>query len=336
MGEIATEKKRDALFDNIRAFLIFSVVLLHLLNAQASKLELIREIYYGINMYVMPAFVFITGYFSKNVEKSRDRAVRDFLIPYLVFNTLYAVMIFFREPQEVNFFDFYRVTKPQWGMWFLLACFIWKVLAKDLIRLRAAVPAALLMGLGVPFFRDFTVTFTIGRVFGFLVFFVAGLKFRPEWLEKLRRIPAWAGGIVFAAGFLLSMWLGQKGGWMVKETLYLRSPYEDEVKVEQMLMRLVFYLIGFIMTLALFVMFTRKQCFLSEIGQNTLTVYILHLFIVDNVKELGLLKGQPYWYLFFSILLAAALTWLLSRKQVRQAYNFVFAKINNICFRNEE
>lgn len=333
MGENTTEKKgRDALFDNARAVLIFLVLVGHLISGRISEWMGLRGLYYAIYMFHMPAFVFITGYFSRNVEKGRNGAVRNFLMPYLVFNTLFAVMEYFVAGSSKNFFDYYKMTAPRWGMWFLFACFIWKLLAKDIARIRGILPLSLLIGLGLPLFRDFDTTFTIGRIVGFLFFFVMGLWFRPEWMEKLKRIPAWAGGLVFAACAALSFWLAGNG-WMIKETLYLRSPYGDGAKAEQLLMRLVLYLLGTVMTLAFLNLMTRKDCLLSRIGKNTLTVYVLHLFLVRNFNRMDVLKGQPYWYLVLAVALAAALTWVLSLDVVKKAYDWIMNKINSFCFR---
>ena len=57
------KKERDALFDNARAVLIFLVIVGHLLSdhlSGATKLagpRLLKEIYFAINMFHMPAFV---------------------------------------------------------------------------------------------------------------------------------------------------------------------------------------------------------------------------------------------------------------------------------------
>ncbi len=332
------KKERDALFDNARAVLIFLVIMGHLLSdhlSGASKMagpRLLKEIYFAINMFHMPAFVFITGYFSKNTEKGREGAVKNFLMPYLVCNTLFALISYLCLGKILKFTDGYKVFSPQFGMWFFLACFIWKLLAKDIDRLRGGVPLCLALGLLLPVLPGFDTTFTIGRVVGFLVFFVAGLKCRPEWIEKLRMIPAWIGGVVLALGAVISGWLAQDG-WMKQETLYVRKSYVDEKKLDYLLMRVVFYLLASVMTLAFLVLMTRKRCFLTEIGQNTLTVYVLHLFLIDRFRDLELFMDQHYLYLILSIPLAAALTWLLSRGCVRRCYDKVMGIVYGICFR---
>ena len=237
------KQERDVFFDNARAILIFLVVFGHLIADRVGEAGWMRDLYYVFYMFHMPAFVFITGYFSKNTEKGRAGAVRSFLIPYLVFNTIFALINYVLADQLSTFPHKYNVTKPQWGMWFFLACFLWKMLAPELKKIRFAVPVAFLLGLVLPVFPGFNTTFTLGRVIGFLGFFVAGLLCPAEYIEKIKRIPKWISGLVFAGLSGISVWMS-RSGWMIKETLYLRSTYDAGEKVEQMLMRLVLYVMA--------------------------------------------------------------------------------------------
>lgn len=185
---------REKLFDNVRGILIYLVVLGHLMAFRREDALIIKGIYYAIYMFHMPAFVFITGYFSKNTERSRDTAVEKFLIPFFVFNTAFTIVDYIVKGKLSLFTDSYDFTEPKWGLWFLMACFIWKLLANEFVQMRAGLAVSLAIGLCVPFFPYNDSMLGFGRCIGFLPFFVAGLRFRAEWLEKLRRVPRWVGG----------------------------------------------------------------------------------------------------------------------------------------------
>lgn len=67
-----TYKKRDYLFDNIKFILIFLVVAVHLFGVVRS----VTGPQEGVDLFLaatcsfhMPLFIFISGYFSKNLEK---------------------------------------------------------------------------------------------------------------------------------------------------------------------------------------------------------------------------------------------------------------------------
>ena len=54
------------LVDNIKVVLIFLVVFNHLIAFQLVKVDMVvRYVWYGITIFHMPAFIFISGYFAK-------------------------------------------------------------------------------------------------------------------------------------------------------------------------------------------------------------------------------------------------------------------------------
>ena len=76
------------LIDNIKILLIFLVVFNHIIAFQLVKEdEVVRFIWYGITIFHMPAFIFVSGYLSK---KPQDvlKNVKNLLIPYILGYTL--------------------------------------------------------------------------------------------------------------------------------------------------------------------------------------------------------------------------------------------------------
>ena len=64
-------KERDYGFDNSKLILIILVVFAHLLEISTKNYGSNNDIYRVIYSFHMPAFVFITGYFSKFLSISR-------------------------------------------------------------------------------------------------------------------------------------------------------------------------------------------------------------------------------------------------------------------------
>ena len=57
------------LVDNIKIFLIFLVVFNHIIAFQLVKADqVVRFVWYGITIFHMPAFIFISGYLSKKPQ----------------------------------------------------------------------------------------------------------------------------------------------------------------------------------------------------------------------------------------------------------------------------
>ncbi len=336
--EMTTTKERDLLLDNIRGILIFLVIVGHMLNERLGEAMWMKDVYYVIKMFHMPAFIFALGYFSKNTQKGAENAVRKFLMPYVFFDLLMGIIDYFvylQTNEYMVFFDYFRITKPRYGLWFLVTAFIYKVLAGDIKKFRFSVPVALAIGLFIPFFPDFGLKMSFGRTFGYLFFFALGLWFKPEYIEKLRKVPKWIGWVVISLACFYSVYACENK-IIKKEVLHFRYPYDDRKKVKQMMMRLIIYLVACIFIMTLVIITTRKKCFLSKIGMNSVSVYVFHLFAVKWVARSEFLEGQTALFFVFTIVYSAFLTWLFSRDLFMKLYGGLMSGLQFVCYKREK
>ena len=104
------EKERDYFFDNLKAVLIFLVVLGHFLLPIHGKsvLVIIKRLIY---VFHMPLFVFVSGYFSKKIYKDGQYNFKKILFlikAYIIFvvaiQAVYAVCGV-QSFSEINFFS---------------------------------------------------------------------------------------------------------------------------------------------------------------------------------------------------------------------------------------
>ena len=142
---------RDHLFDNIKALMLFLVPLGHTLDvfiADGNVEEILMKYIY---LFHMPIFAFVTGYFTKNLDKARENAVKKCLIPYLVFQGLYilmAVAMLRLGLAQFNAGTFNAsILLPSSAFYYLLAVFFWKLLGKSFFSFRH--PLALSVALGL-------------------------------------------------------------------------------------------------------------------------------------------------------------------------------------------
>ncbi|MGK0563065.1 acyltransferase family protein, partial [Enterococcus faecalis] len=63
--------KRLYKWDNVKLFLIFLVSFGHILDREASPSRLMETIHFWIYSFHMPAFIFVSGLFSKHAIKQR-------------------------------------------------------------------------------------------------------------------------------------------------------------------------------------------------------------------------------------------------------------------------
>ena len=81
-------KERDYLWDNIKALLIFFVVAGHVLEMNPVKCEFALGVDAFIYSFHMPAFVFASGFFSKNISvdgKVRAEKAGTIFAYYIIF-----------------------------------------------------------------------------------------------------------------------------------------------------------------------------------------------------------------------------------------------------------
>src|SRR5665648_805103 len=131
------DKRRNYLFDNLKVLLIVLVVLGHALKNIDNDIVL-RSIYILIFMFHMPLFIFISGYFSKNVDKCRNNAVKQLLIPFIVFNIIwYASVGNFKFP----------LYSAGWTLWYILSLFFWRFFLKNIIKIKWILGLSIVLGL---------------------------------------------------------------------------------------------------------------------------------------------------------------------------------------------
>ena len=111
------------LVDNIKIFLIFLVVFNHIIAFQLVKADqVVRFVWYGITIFHMPAFIFISGYLSKKPQDVMKN-VKNLLIPYILGYTLtWAAQIWLGNKMD------YELLRPSGTvMWYVLALFAYRL-----------------------------------------------------------------------------------------------------------------------------------------------------------------------------------------------------------------
>ena len=193
---------RDAALDNLKGLLIISVVYVHLYDMLGQKTPLLFTIRTIVLAVQMPLFLFLCGYFGKHAEKRRDAAWAEYLLPFLLFNTLYYLVRAEQEPGMQ-----YVLLRPLNMYWFLLTLLIIRVLMPELLRIRWLLPISLAVALlagGDPFIgRDLS----LSRTICFLPFYLLGYFCTPAHMRRIRKLPlpvAWIGA---AAGAFLALWM---------------------------------------------------------------------------------------------------------------------------------
>ena len=151
-------KQRELLFDNLRGVLIFLVVLGHALEYFRLTNQTAEFFYVFIYLFHMPVFIFISGYFSKQVQKGRKTAVKTFLIPYLILNFILSIILLMMGKIETI-----TILNPGWTLWYLYCMFIWRLLLPDLIKVRHILIFSFIIGIFSGFLTEFGTYMALGH-----------------------------------------------------------------------------------------------------------------------------------------------------------------------------
>lgn len=328
---ISAEGDRDYLFDNLRAFFIILVVWGHLLTSMKGDYTSIRSIYIFLFFFHMQAMTFISGYFSKNLEKIRSNAFATIFIPYLILNVcMYLYNIFILH---VDYFGI-RLLRPYWGMWYLLALFIWKFFLKDLIKIHFLLPFSIILAVLCGFSGEFSEYLALSRLVCFLPFFLLGYYCSREHIDKIRRLPKLLCVGVILAVAVIAVGLA-RSSWFSVEILFLRGPYDKDAEIRWMLCRILIFVLAAAMIMAITNLMTDRKMILSYIGRSTMTVYVLHLFTIPILEKLELFKNQPYIYLIYSVFMTALIIYLYTLPIVKRTYDFIMTSLEGLILCRE-
>lgn len=179
--------KRLALFDNLKAFLIYCVVLGHLLELGtihgSRSWTLVRL---AIYCFHIPAFLFVRGLFAKTEPRKNAQAIIRLLADFLVMSLLVVAT------QKLTG-QRYRLTfyVPVFSAWYLQSLILMRLALPLFERIPFALPLSVAIALVVPGFMKTTAILSLSRTVNFFPFFLAGYLIGPKraasWVERTRQ-----------------------------------------------------------------------------------------------------------------------------------------------------
>lgn len=344
--------QRDAALDNLKGLLIISVVFVHLYDMLGQKTPLLYTLRLVILAVQMPLFLFLSGYFGKNAEKRRRTALQEYLLPFLICNTLYYLM---RHGQTEGLK--YGLLRPLNMYWFLMTLLLIRLLLPELLRFRHLLPGSVALALVAGGDKYFGRLLSLSRTVCFLPFYLMGYYCTEERMARIRRIPIPVALTCGASGAFLTLFLTdtlrtKKG---VSHPFQLVSSYATQGlrPWEGVIFRLAIYIAAPLLGVLLIRLIPSKKGLLTHIGRGSMTVYLLHAFpmlwlvehwedvmeiayrllpALEQVKYPGrLCYGIPQ--LILMALYAFLVSWALSSRPVVRAYNDILRVLQHAVFR---
>ncbi|SEA72198.1 Fucose 4-O-acetylase [Thalassobacillus cyri] len=304
--------KRDALFDNAKVILIFLVVFGHMIQPFTDGSKPMYTLYMWIYTFHMPAFILLAGFFAKGAGNKGyiAKLAKKLLFPYLMFQTIYTGYFFFIGKEGWASGLFY----PHWSLWFLVSMFCWHLLLQLFSRIPPITGMAITIAIGilVGYFDTIGHAYSLSRTFVFFPFFLAGYWLTKENIAKWRTIPVKIASIAvmgIVAGLLFFL-PEINSGWLLGSKSYEVLELADAGG----LIRLSIYVLAGLMIVNVIAWMPRREMRITNLGQRTLYVYLLHGFFIQFFRQIDAFKVDNIMDVVGLAVLSMLIVLLLSSK----------------------
>lgn len=334
MGEII--KERNYRYDALRGICMFLIVLQHFTFKGGYEFtgNTGNLIYVGIDIFVMQAFFFLSGMFSKNPYKNRDKLFGSLLWPVIIVGIVFWPLVAYYYGLD-KAAEMFQAGRLPYAMWFLVVLFVYKFFQKFYVKIphlpAIALGIYLLSGIFEPLSSS---GFAVSRMCTFFFPFVAGYCMTIERVEKLRLRSVWQivllGAVLCSITVLAVCFCPEN----IAEAIKLKASFSaTRMSVaEGILFRAALLAVSFGWILFLLSILSAKQGFWSHIGMNTMPIYIFHMLFVLVFRVKGFtfgyfdFNGYEWLYLICLLAVSFAVTALLSGKPAQKAYSLLIDK----------
>lgn len=275
------QKKRLYLWDNMKFLLILLVVMGHFMDEVMSTFEMdspiFRSFFLAVYTFHMPAFLFISGLFSKRtVQERRWCRLFDYFVLYVFVKA--ALTMCSRLNGGTREFRLSEGSGMEWFAWALLICTLLTIL------LRNFDPAyvlcfAVVLGCLAGYQEEQKTWFATLRVMNFYPFFYLGYLLDPKKLPKLLKKPAiQVASAALLIGFAAFCYTQIDKIYWLRLLMTGQWAYTDLAHVWPMAwtLRLGHYVFACMLIAALIALIPDKKSIFTVWGGRSLNVYALH------------------------------------------------------------
>ena len=316
----ASGSNRVTYWDNAKGILICLVVFAHFLYAYQDNIS-VNLVISMIYFFHMPAFVLISGFFSKNGKSSSARSVGKLAAAYVIFNT--AMMIYAVTVDK----SLLSLIQPYNSYWYLLALIVWRLTIKSLAKIRGIIVISVIAALLIGFWSEISNVFALSRVICFFPFFLIGYKLPADKVSTFivnRKREDYLKGIlllVFSLGaaYICSFYFSPD------MDIYLMTPYTSP---EYIVKRMIIFAVAVLVTAGLAFLVPHKPIpVLSKWGRNSLAIYVIHRVITLVFVRIFPVEDFTGIYILFAVIACAATLFVLGQDIVSRIINDMLNKI---------
>ncbi|WP_307623697.1 acyltransferase family protein [Streptomyces sp. V3I7] len=320
-------KQRDSFFDNAKYLAIVLVACGHSWEPLRDTSRAAAALYMLVYTFHMPAFIVISGYFSRSFDFRPDRVKRlitGIAVPYVVFEIAYT---FFKRWADDDPGQKITLLNPWYLTWFLIALFVWRLTTPLWKVVRWPVPVALAIAAMAAASPEVGNDLDLQRVLQFLPFFVLGLCLKPEhfqivrtWRMRVIALP------VFAAALVFAYWAAPR----MNAAWFYRRDSAQELGAPWWtggVMTLAMFGCSLVLVACFFAWVPGRKAWFTALGAGTLYGYLLHGFIAKGARFWGWYDDYawirtPYGAIIVTVFAATLIT-VLCTAPVQRVFRFV-------------
>lgn len=292
-------KKRIYKYDNVKALLIFLVVVGHMTSDYVSDSHLVRWMTLWIYMFHMPAFIFLSGLVHKQyiTEERAEAGMRgetrlrlDKVLGFFLCG--YALKVFLQVSRtwmgQHPVWSWYEEPGIPWYLFvmaeFELVFFLLRYIDVR-IKPRYVIAGAFIISAVIGYFPSVNEAFCLSRMINFLPIYALGyysdMRAFLEWIEKKRYV-VWGWIIIVVS--LIACYLAPWNAYGLRKWFTGRRSYEylshffgDAAIQLGWGIRLLVWAFAILLSLAIIAVIPDKDMgFITTIGARTLNVYFWH------------------------------------------------------------
>lgn len=283
--------KRIFYFDNIKGLLILFVVLLHTLSVCSSYYNFNYNWFKIFMFFLMPIFIFVTGFFAKKSKKTPlKKAVKMliiFVIAQILITLYYGYILKIISPNK-------SILIPRFTLWYLLTCF-WLYLSEYLFKkfkFKYVFIFSLIFAILSGFISTITNNLSLSRTITLIPFFILG--YYQEDIKLFLKIKKHK-KVIYILTMIISIWfLFNQDFFLFKDTYLKYSYFVYNTPIECFLKRCILYLLIFIFSSFILLIIPKKKTVLANLGNKTLNIYLIHGALLKTILTYKLFINNSF------------------------------------------
>ncbi|MEV6124113.1 acyltransferase family protein [Streptomyces sp. NPDC052077] len=280
-------RQRDAFFDNAKYLAIVLVAMGHAWGQILDGNRSVEALYRFVYTFHMPAFIVISGYFSRTFDLSPKRVrrlVTGVVVPYVVFEVVYSLhrrVVDDTPDHPISLLD------PTYLLWFLCALFIWRLTTPIWQTVRWPLPISLVIAALASMAPSVGNDLNMQRVLQFLPCFVLGLLLRPEHFSLVRRRSARIAAVpVCAVAVAVAWWSVPRMdiAWFYRNAA---AQATDAPWWSGPVVTMALFGCSVVLSACFFAWVPGRRMWFTALGAGTIYGYLLHGLLVRTGTYLG-------------------------------------------------